>query len=166
MRPGETTPVGQAMVVAPVAAALAVQSQSTHWMTPAPSTSTWPPCSTLPGTSTLPPVMSCAVVPAVTWQTPLASGGSIACGHSTTIGPPLPPVAGVSVQSASQPSPATLLPSSHCSGGCTIPSPQRGGLVGLPLPQPKAVKARAARKPRCSEKRIGALEHDAHRRRK
>ncbi len=54
--------------------------------------------------------------PALTSQVPLAIGG-IAVGHTTWA--PL-----VLVQSLSQPSPDTVLPSSHCSVPSTFPSPQ------------------------------------------
>ena len=155
MRPGEITPVGQAIVVAPLAAALAAQSQPTHGMMPVASTSTWPPWRILPGASTVPPVMSCAA----------RAGGDLAdaarerrvhaCGHSIATGP-LPPVDGVMVQSFSQPSPATWLPSSHCSGACTMPSPQRPVFVELPQPTAKNVIATA--NPRRAEKCIGALD--------
>jgi hypothetical protein len=55
MRPGEITPVGQSIVVAP--AAIALQSHATQVMVPLPSTSTCPPRITWLGNRRV-PVMS------------------------------------------------------------------------------------------------------------
>ena len=132
MRPGETTPVGQAIVVAPAAAALPVQSQSTHWMMPVVVDEHLAAVEDLAGDE------HAAAGDELRGgaggdrrRRREASGGSLACAHSTTTGPPPPPVAGVRVQSASQPSPVTLLPSSHCSGACTIAvaATRLGGVV-------------------------------------
>src|SRR5437762_2194393 len=71
MSPGEITPLGHLIAVAPAACAL--QSQATQVILPLASTSTWPPWSTSPGVRMV-PVMSFAALPAVTSQVPVESG--------------------------------------------------------------------------------------------
>src|SRR4051794_37122245 len=92
MRPGESTPVGQTILVD--ALAPAVQSQPTHAILPAASTSTCPPRSPPPGVSPV-AVKSLVPPPAVTSHVPLDSGGRLALGHIVILGgmcvPMVPP---------------------------------------------------------------------------
>src|SRR5258706_15418480 len=88
MRPGEMTPLGQVSLAAP--GAIAEQSQATQAIFPSLPISTWPPLSISPGRSTS-PLTRIAAEPAVAWQVPEASGGSVA--HWVTL-PGRPPSLG------------------------------------------------------------------------
>src|SRR5689334_8107190 len=113
MRPGETTPLGQVIVVAP--AAIAEQSQATHAILPAASIRTCPPWSTVCG-ARISPEMSFWPSPATTSQVPVAIGARTA--QSTD--------SGDGVHSGSHPSYFAALPSSQSSPGSTAPSPHTG----------------------------------------
>src|SRR5262249_31417063 len=105
MRPGETTPAGQVISVAPTA--MGAQSQAAQVIWPVSDTNTWPPRSTSPGVRMV-PVMSLDPSPAATLQVPLAGDGMSARGQLVIFGPASP------VHGASGMAPSETLPSLCC----------------------------------------------------
>src|SRR5262245_12394382 len=95
INPGDTTPRGQVISVAP--AAIGAQSQATQVIWPAALTSTCPPRRPSPGFKTF-PVISLSAPPGVTVQVPLGGGGRSALEQKVMTGPPpsaFPPASGI-----------------------------------------------------------------------